>query len=105
MVLYLDRERFENLEAHVVHLVEAFARVKEENKRLHQDNTQLQAALHAQQKEMENFRPEREELMHLRTLMHTFLNERGVIRQKLEQMLSTIEWLEGHSRLDSETKA
>jgi uncharacterized protein YydD (DUF2326 family) len=94
----MDRERFENLEAHVVSLVEAFARAKEENKRLHQDITQLQAALHAQQKEMENFRPEREELLH-------FLKERGVIRQKLEQMLSTIEWLEGHSRLDSETKA
>ena len=101
----MDRERFENLEAHVVSLVEAFARVKEENKRLHQDITQLQAALHAQQKEMESFRPEREELMHLRTLTHAFLKERGVIRQKLEQMLSTIEWLEGHSRLDSETKA
>ena len=58
----MDRDRFENLEAHVVSLVEAFARVKEENQRLHQDITQLQAALHAQQKEMESFRPEREEL-------------------------------------------
>jgi hypothetical protein len=101
----MDRDRVENLEAHVVNLVEAFARVKAENTRLHQDVTQLRAVLHAQQKEMESFQPEREELMHLRTLMHTFLKERGVIRQKLEQMLSTIEWLEGHSRLDSETNA
>jgi predicted nucleic acid-binding Zn-ribbon protein len=101
----MDRDRFDNLEAHVVSLVEAFARVKEENQRLHQDITQLQAALQAQQKEMESLRPEREELLHLRTLMQAFFTERGVIRQKLEQMLSTIEWLEGHSRLDSETTA
>jgi mevalonate kinase len=101
----MDRERFENLEAHVVSLVEAFARVQEENKRLLQDVKQLQSALHTQQKEAESFRPEREELMHLRAILQTFLKERGIIRQKLEQMLSTIEWLEGHSRLDSETKA
>jgi hypothetical protein len=101
----MDRERFENLEAHVVSLVEAFARVQEENQRLRQDVRQLQTTLHAQQKEVERFRPEQEELMHLRTVLQTFLKERGVIRQKLEQMLSTIEWLEGHSRTDNETKA
>ena len=101
----MDRERFENLEAHVVSLVEAFARVQEENKRLRQDVKQLQTTLQAQQKEVERFRPEQEELAHLRTVLQTFLKERGVIRQKLEQMLSTIEWLEGHSRTDSETKA
>jgi hypothetical protein len=101
----MDRERFENLEAHVVSLVEAFARVQEENTRLRQDVKQLQTTLQAQQKEVERFRPEQEELAHLRTVLQTFLKERGVIRQKLEQMLSTIEWLEGHSRMDSETKA
>jgi hypothetical protein len=101
----MDRERFVNLEAHVVSLVEAFARVQEENKRLRQDVKQLQTTLQAQQKEVERFRPEQEELTHLRTVLQTFLKERGVIRQKLEQMLSTIEWLEGHSRIDSETKA
>jgi uncharacterized protein (UPF0335 family) len=101
----MDRERFENLEAHVVSLVEAFARVQEENKRLRQDVKQLQTTLQAQQKEVERFRPEQEELAHLRTVLQTFLKERGVIRQKLEQMLSTIEWLEEHSRMDSETKA
>jgi predicted nuclease with TOPRIM domain len=101
----MDRERFENLEAHVISLVEAFARVQEENTRLRQDVKQLQTTLQAQQKEVERFRPEQEELAHLRTVLQTFLKERGVIRQKLEQMLSTIEWLEEHSRMDSETKA
>jgi mevalonate kinase len=89
----------------VVNLVEVFARVHEENHQLSQDVKQLKAALHAQQQELERFRPEHEELMHLRTLMQTFLKERGVIRQKLEQMLSTIEWLEGHARMDDDAKA
>jgi predicted nucleic acid-binding Zn-ribbon protein len=101
----MDREKFEHLETHVVQLVEAFVRVQEENKRLHQDVKQLQAALHAQQKELERFRPDQEELTHLRAVMQTFLQERGVIRQKLEQMLGTIEWIEGHARVNSETKA
>jgi hypothetical protein len=101
----MDRERLETLEAHVVNLVEVFARVHEENHQLSQDVKQLKAALHAQQQELERFRPEHEELMHLRTLMQTFLKERGVIRQKLEQMLSTIEWLEGHARMDDDAKA
>jgi uncharacterized protein (UPF0335 family) len=101
----MDRERLETLEAHVVNLVEVFARVHEENHQLSQDVKQLKATLHAQQQELERFRPEHEELMHLRTLMQTFLKERGVIRQKLEQMLSTIEWLEGHARMDDDAKA
>jgi hypothetical protein len=101
----MDRERIETLEAHVVNLVEVFARVHAENHQLSQDVKQLKAALHAQQQEIERFQPEREELKHLRTVLQTFLKERGVIRQKLEQMLSTIEWLEGHSRMDDEAKA
>jgi hypothetical protein len=101
----MDRERIETLEAHVVNLVEVFARVNEENHQLSQDVKQLKAALHAQQQEIERFQPEREELMHLRLMMQTFLKERGIIRQKLEQMLSTIEWLEGHAHMDDEAKA
>jgi hypothetical protein len=89
----------------VVNLVEVFARVNEENHQLSQDVKQLKAALHAQQQEIERFQPEREELMHLRLMMQTFLKERGIIRQKLEQMLSTIEWLEGHAHMDDEAKA
>jgi len=101
----MDRERFENLEAHVVSLVEAFARVKEENQRLRQNVKQLQEALRTQQQELEHVRPDREELTHLRTVLQTFQQERDVIRQKLEQMLSTIAWLEGHSRIDEGIRA
>jgi chromosome segregation ATPase len=101
----MDRERFENLEAHVVSLVEAFARVKEENQQLRQNVKQLQETLRAQQQELERIRPDQEELTHLRTVLQTFRQERDVIRQKLEQMLSTIEWLEGHSHMDEGIKA
>jgi DNA repair ATPase RecN len=100
----MDRERFTALEAHVTNLVEAFARVKAENKRLSQNVKQLQEALRTQQQEVERLQPEQEELMHLRAVMQTFQKERELIRQKLEQMLSTIEWLEGHTHVDGGTK-
>lgn len=101
----MDRERFEALEAHVTSLVEAYARVKAENKRLSQNVKQLQDALRTQQREVERLQPDRAELTHLRTAMQTFQKERDLIRQKLEQMLSTIEWLEGHTHVDGGTKA
>ena len=100
----MDIKRFETLEAYVVSLVEAFARVKEENQRLSQDVKQLRDTLHAQQKELERLQPEQEELTQLRAVMQTMQREREVIRQKLEQMLLTIEWLEGHAHADGGTK-
>jgi predicted nucleic acid-binding Zn-ribbon protein len=101
----MDKAQFEALEAHVVSLVEAFARVKAENKRLSQNVKQLQEALRTQQREVERLQPDREELTQLRTVVQVFQKERDVIRQKLEHMLATIEWLEGHTHVDSETKA
>jgi DNA repair ATPase RecN len=100
----MDIKRFELLEAHVVSLVEAFARVKEENKRLSQDVKQLHDSLQAQQRELERLQPEQEELTQLRIVMQTLQQERAVIRQKLQQMLLTIEWLEGHSYTNGDTK-
>jgi uncharacterized protein Yka (UPF0111/DUF47 family) len=101
----MDRERFEDLEAQVVNLVEAFARIKEENQRLRQHVKQLQETLRSQQQELEHVRPDQEELTHLRMVLQTFQQERDVIRQKLEQMLSTIAWLEGHARMDEGIRA
>jgi predicted nuclease with TOPRIM domain len=101
----MDIARLETLEAHVVSLVEAFARVKAENEQLCQSVKQLQDALHAQQRELARLRPEQEELTRLRAVMQTLQQERHIIRQKLEQMLVTIEWLEDHSRTDGGTKA
>jgi predicted nucleic acid-binding Zn-ribbon protein len=100
----MDIKRFETLEAHVVSLVEAFVRVQEENKRLSQDVRQLRDTLQAQQKELERLQPEQEELTQLRVVMQTLQQEREVIRQKLQQMLLTIEWLEGHSYTDGDAK-
>ncbi len=99
----MDLTRFETLEAQVVSLVEAFARVKEENKQLSRNVRQLQDTLQAQQQELARLQPEQEELTHLRTVMQTLQQEREIIRQKLEQMLVTIEWLEGRSRVGDST--
>lgn len=101
----MDMARFESLETHVVNLVEAYARVKEENKELGQRVEQLQDALDAQQEELARLRPGQQELAHLRTVMQTMQQERHAIREKLEQMLGTIEWLEGRSHVDESTKA
>jgi DNA repair ATPase RecN len=108
----MDIARFETLEAQVVRLVEAFARVKEENRqvkeenqKLSQDIKQLQDVFDTQQQELAHLRPDHEELTRLRTVMQTLQRERHVIRQKLEQMLVTIEWLEGRVPIDSDTKA
>ena len=100
----MDMKRFETLEAHVVSLVEAFARVQEENKQLRQDVKQLRDTLSAQQKELERLQPEQEELTQLRVVMQTLQREREVIRQKLQQMLRTIEWLEGRTHADNGTE-
>ena len=101
----MDKERLEALEAHVVSLVKAYAREKAENTRLKQSVTQLQETLRTHQREVERLQPDREELIQLRTVMQTFQKERDLIRQKLEQMLSTIAWLEGRTDADGGTKA
>lgn len=112
----MDRERLEALEAHVISLVEAFARGKAENQQLSAENKrlstenkrlqeQLQEARRTHQREMERLQPDREELVQLRTVKQTFQKERDLIRQKLQQMLSTLEWLEEHTNVDSGPKA
>jgi predicted nucleic acid-binding Zn-ribbon protein len=101
----MDVARFETLETHVVNLVQAFARTKEENKQLCQNVKQLRDALDARQEELARLRLDQEELTHLRMVMQTLQQERHAIREKLEQMLLTIEWLEEHARVDARSKA
>jgi chromosome segregation ATPase len=96
--------RFETLEAHVVNLVDAFTRLKAEKQMLSQRVQQLQDVVDAQQQELSRLRPTQDELTHLRTVMQTLRQERHVIREKLEQMLVTIEWLEECSHADSNPK-
>ena len=100
----MDMARFDILEAYVVNLVHAFARLKAENQTLGQQVQQLQDALDTQQQELSRLRPAQDELTYLRTVMQTLRQERHVIREKLEQMLVTIEWLEGCSHVDGSPK-
>lgn len=95
----MDMTRLETLEAHVVNLVEAYTRIKEENGKLCQEVRQLRETLQAHQEELSRLQPEQEEVARLRILMQSFQQERDIIRQKLEQMLNVIESLEEHAHL------
>jgi predicted RNase H-like nuclease (RuvC/YqgF family) len=96
----MDLTRFEVLEAHVTALVAACVRLQEENKQLGQSVHQLQQELSMYHKELERLQSEREELLQLRTKMQVLGQERTMIQQKLQHMLSTIEWLEERTRMD-----
>ncbi len=100
----MDIAQFEALEAHIVSLVESYVRIKEENKKLCQNVKELQDAVQAQEQELARLRPEQEELATLRNVMQTLQRERNAIRQKLEQMLVTIEWIEDRARDDRGAK-
>ena len=101
----MDIARLETLEAHIVRLVEAYARMKEDNKQLCQNVRELQGTLLVQEQELARLRPEQKELIALRDVMQTLQRERGVIRQKLEQMLTTIEWIERYTQSGSGAKS
>lgn len=98
----MDLTRFEVLETHVMALVTAFVRLQEENKQLGQSVHQLQQELATHHRELERLQSEREELLQLRTKMQVLGQERSIIQQKLQHMLSTIEWLEERTRMDDE---
>jgi predicted nucleic acid-binding Zn-ribbon protein len=100
----MDMTRLETLETHVVTLVEAYVRIKEENKKLCQDVRQLRETLRVQREDLARLQPEQDEMARLRTLLQSFHQEREIIRQKLEQMLAIIESLEGEARLGEDTE-
>jgi hypothetical protein len=43
-------------------------------------------------------------MLPLRAKMNVLQQERGIIQQKLQQMLSTIEWLEERTRIEGDAK-
>ncbi len=100
----MDVTRFELLEKHVTALLQACLRVQDENTRLSQEVRGLQDTLAAQQQEVERLQNEREELLRLRTTMQVLQQERGIIQQKLQQMLTTIEWLEERTRTEGDAQ-
>lgn len=101
----MDLARFEVLETHVTRLVRTFERIKTEHAELGQQVAHLQQTLSIQEQELERLRREREDLLPLRSKMTALQQEREVIKQKLQQMLSTIEWLEERMRVDGNSPA
>jgi len=91
----MDTERLAALEEHIALLLQAFTRVKQENKCLTQHLVQLQESLDEQQRTLEQWQSAQEELARLRTVIQVLRKERELIREKLEEMLGSLARLEG----------
>ena len=101
----MDSDRLEALEKSVIHLVEAFAHLQEENKDLQHRLGQLQHIANIQKQRLDRIQPERDELLQFRTMIQNLQRERELIRKKLEQMLITLEQLEGLVPADGKAEA
>ena len=99
----MDTARLEALERQITRLIQAFTWVKEENTRLTQSLVQFQQTLHEQQHSLERWQSAQEELIYLRTVTQTLQQERQLIRDRLEEMLATIERLEAFSHMPSDS--
>jgi len=95
----MDIQRLEVLESQIVWLIQAFTQVKEENARLTQSFFQGQQTLQEQHHSFEDWQSAQEELISLRTITQTLQQERQLIRDRLEEMLVTIERLETFSQV------
>ena len=100
----METERLEALERHIVQLLQAFTRVKEENTCLTQNLVQLQQTVDEQQRTLEQWQSAQEELTRLRTVAQVLRRERELIREKLAEMLVALERLEGLSSVPSDSK-
>ena len=96
----MDTARLEALEKQITHLIQAFIRIKEENTHLTQRLAQLQQMLHDQQHSLERWQSDQEELTSLRITTQTLQQERGLIRNKLEELLVIVERLERFSHTE-----
>ena len=100
----MDVARLEALEKQIAHLIQAFIRIKEENRNLTQRLAQLQQMFHDQQHSLERWQSEQEELASLRRLTQTLQQERELIRTKLEELLGVVERLERVSSTPSDAR-
>lgn len=91
----MDIDRLEALEKYVATLVQSFVNLKKENKSLLHQVAQLQHTANVQKQQLERLQPERDELLRFRAVIQNLQREREIIRKKLEEMLITIERLEG----------
>ena len=96
----MDIARLEALEKQITHLIQAFIRIKEDNTHLTQRLAQLQQMLHDQQHSLERWQSDQEELTSLRITTQTLQQERGLIRNKLEELLVIVERLERFSHTE-----
>ena len=101
----MDVARFELLETGVTNLIHAFQRVQAENVQLGQQVRHLERTVSEQQQKLDQLQRERDDLLQLHTKMQVLQQEREIIQQKLQQMLSTIEWIEERTRIDVENGA
>lgn len=99
----MDKASLDALESVIGCLLEAFARVKSDKQQLATQLAQLQQVIHRQQSALELWEAERQELLHLRLTARSWQREREAMRTKLEEMLRTVERLEGLVRSESET--
>jgi len=100
----MDTARLEALESYIAQLLQAFTRVKADNKCLAQHLAQLQQTLDEQQRTLEQGQSAQEELTRLRTVIQVLRGERELIREKLEAMLVALERLEGFSPMPSDSE-
>jgi len=100
----MDIARLEALERQITHLIQAFVRIKEENTHLTQRLAQLQQMLHDQQHSLERWQSDQAELASLRTITQTLQQERELIRNKLQELLVSIERLETFSHTPSDSR-
>lgn len=100
----MDLTRYELLETYIIRLVQAYERVKTENNRLGQQVHHLQHTVSSKQQELERLQREHDDMLPLRAKMNVLQQEREIIKQKLQQMLSTIEWLEEQTRIEGDAQ-
>jgi predicted RNase H-like nuclease (RuvC/YqgF family) len=101
----MDLTRFELLETCITHLVHDVEWVRAENTQLRQLVHDLQTKLSGQQTTLDQLQREREEWLPMRSTLQALQQERGLIQQKLQHMLATIEWLEGHIGAENNSRA
>ncbi len=101
----MDLTRFEMLEKRVKVLVESCHQTQAENLQLRQHVERLQHTLAAQQQTLEQVQRERDDLSQASEAFNDLRRERELIQEKLRHMLATIEWLEKHTTMSSESQS
>jgi len=101
----MDLARFEVLEKRIKALAESLDHTQAENRQLRQQVRRLQQTVTVQQQSLEQVKRERDGLIQASEAVNMLRQEREVIQAKLRHMLATIEWLEKHTAMSSESQS